>query len=50
MLCLLKNRSRVAWSMLWDLEKRLERLLKRARLSRIDELEASIRCVWAFVY
>lgn len=46
----MKNRVRVASSMWWVLEERLERRLKRARLSRIEEFCASIRCVSALVW
>ena len=46
---LLKNSSGVASSILRVLEARLVRRLKRARLSRIEELADSIRCVCALV-
>ncbi len=36
--------------MRWVLEARLVRRLKRASMSRMEELEDSIRCVWALVW
>ena len=49
MRCLLKNRFNVMSSMRWVFEKRFDRRLKRARLSLIEELDASIRWVCALV-
>ena len=43
------NKSRTMRRNSKDLEKRLERRLKRVRLSRMELFELSIKCVSAFV-